>query len=65
MSPTHVQGHKTLGHPKLLSQAISMELGERWSSQNINHHPYGKSVHAGQVLEPLGSRAGPSSENFY
>ena len=64
MSPTQVQGTKALGHPQLLSQATSMELGWKWGSQDINHHPCWEFAHAGHVLEPLGFCTWLGSENF-
>lgn len=39
-SPLWVQGSKNLGHPLLFFQAINIELGFKWSSQDTNHYLY-------------------------
>nr|XP_051706152.1 non-homologous end joining factor IFFO1 isoform X4 [Oryctolagus cuniculus] len=39
-----VQGSKHLGHLLLLSQAISKELDQKRSNQDLNWHPYGMPV---------------------
>ena len=40
-SPTWMQDPMVLGHPQLLSQAISRELEGKWNSRNTNWCPYG------------------------
>ncbi|XP_051676045.1 alkylated DNA repair protein alkB homolog 8 isoform X5 [Oryctolagus cuniculus] len=43
-SPMQMQGPKDLDHLPLLSQAISTELDQKWSSWDLNWHLYGMLV---------------------
>lgn len=52
-SPIWVQGPKDLWHHPMLSRTSSRELEQKWSSGDLNPHPYGVPVPVGGELACL------------